>query len=272
LRGALNLFDPNIALRCVQDNLEVKKVSAASKNPLLGPAGKVHCRGPLPIVKFRKYRAFDNGAVRELYTLLRSAMLGARKASIVHRLINDQTLPGIMAGMPVGDWRQWAKERPTWIGNPVEDAFWAFIDQKWRDSLNVAAAEPAGWDQGGEPRKGVKATGGGEQEKQAVKKAAPAGVHVAMIDNSQAAPSRAQKRCKFAELAGFTGSHPPWLCKVFKDKSPEERNRIIEDNKLCLFCLLHNTDEVCFSKVNKTKPICEEPGCKGQHNKCSTRC
>jgi hypothetical protein len=103
-----------------------------------------------PIVKFRKYRAFDSGAVREFYSLPRSAMLGARKACILHRLINDQTLPGIMAWMPVVDWKQWARERPAWISGPVEDAFWTFVDQKWRDSLNVAAAEPARWDQGSE--------------------------------------------------------------------------------------------------------------------------
>jgi hypothetical protein len=65
--------------------------------------------------------------------------------------------------MPVRDWKQWARERPTWIGGPVKDAFWAFVDQKWRDSLNVAAEEPAGWDQGDEPLKGVKAMRRGEQ-------------------------------------------------------------------------------------------------------------
>jgi hypothetical protein len=90
-----------------------------------------------PIIKFRKYRAFNNGAVREFYSLLRSAMLGARKAGLLHRLVNDQTLPGIMARMPVGDWKQWAKERPLWIvvrfdfplqyatarfGSPLQDA------------------------------------------------------------------------------------------------------------------------------------------------------
>jgi hypothetical protein len=36
---------------------------------------------------------------------------------------------------------------------------------------------------------------------------------------------------------------------------------------LCPFCLLHDVDEVCYSRVNKTKPICEEAGCKGQHTK-----
>jgi hypothetical protein len=29
--------------------------------------------------------------------------------------------------------------------------------------------------------------------------------------------------------------------------------------------LLHDRSEVCFSKVYKTKPKCEEVGCKGQH-------
>jgi hypothetical protein len=35
--------------------------------------------------------------VREFYSLLRSAMMGARKAGLLHCLINDQTLPGILA-------------------------------------------------------------------------------------------------------------------------------------------------------------------------------
>jgi hypothetical protein len=65
-----------------------------------------------PIIKFRKYRAFNNGAV---LLSAKVAMLGARKAGLLHRLVNDQTLPGIMARMPVGDWKQWAKERPLWI-------------------------------------------------------------------------------------------------------------------------------------------------------------
>ncbi len=55
-----------------------------------------------PIIKFRKYRAFNNGAIREFYSLLRSAMLGARKAGLLHRLVNDQIMPGIMARMPEG--------------------------------------------------------------------------------------------------------------------------------------------------------------------------
>ncbi len=107
----------------------------------------------------------------------------------------------------------------------------------------------------------------GEPDKQVGQKAPPAGVHVTLADNVQGNPSRAQKRCKFAEVAGCTGSHPPWLFKAFRDKAPEEKIKIITDNKLCPFCLLHNADEICFSKVNKSKLICEESGCKGQHIK-----
>jgi hypothetical protein len=56
-----------------------------------------------PIVKYRSYKAFDNGAIREFYSILRAAMMGARKAELLGRLINDQTLPGILAKMPPTD-------------------------------------------------------------------------------------------------------------------------------------------------------------------------
>jgi hypothetical protein len=168
-------------------------------------------------------------------------MLGARKAGLLHLLINDQMLPGILARVPVGDWKQWAKERPSWIGGPMEDAFWVFVDQKWKDSLNMAAAKPATWEQGADYRKGVEHVKKGKLEKQAGKKAPSAGVHVALADNAQGNPGQVQKKCKFVEIEGCTGSHPPWLCKAFGDKAPEERNKgIIVDNKLCPFCLLHN--------------------------------
>jgi hypothetical protein len=59
-----------------------------------------------PVVKFRCYKAFDNGAIREFYSLQRAAMMGARKAGLLNRLVNDQTLPCILAKMPPSYWRQ----------------------------------------------------------------------------------------------------------------------------------------------------------------------
>jgi hypothetical protein len=43
-----------------------------------------------PVVKFRSYKAFDNGAILEFYSILRAAMMGARKAELLGRLINAQ--------------------------------------------------------------------------------------------------------------------------------------------------------------------------------------
>jgi hypothetical protein len=40
------------------------------------------------------------------------------------------------------------QRRPLLIGAVIEEAFWTFVDQKWRDALNVAAAEPTGWNTG----------------------------------------------------------------------------------------------------------------------------
>jgi hypothetical protein len=108
-----------------------------------------------PVVRFRSYKAFDSGAIREFYSILRAAMIGARKAGLLGRLINDQTLPGILA--------KWAKERPAWMREAIEEAFWNFVDQKWRDALNIAAAEPPAWGVGsggraaphGWPKKGA---------------------------------------------------------------------------------------------------------------------
>jgi hypothetical protein len=49
-----------------------------------------------PIIKFRKYRVFENWAIREFYSLLWAAILGTRKPGLLHHLINDQTLPSII--------------------------------------------------------------------------------------------------------------------------------------------------------------------------------
>ncbi len=149
----------------------------------------------------------------------------------------------------------------------MEDAFWTFIDQKWKDSLNVAAAEPAGWDQGGTFNRWPGIAKKEEQDKPGIKKIPSAGIHVAVATGGQATSGRPTKKCKFADIMDCAGIHPPWQCRVFRDKTTEESDKIIKDNKLCPFCLLHDVDEICYSRVNKTKPVCKEIGCGGQHIK-----
>jgi hypothetical protein len=216
-----------------------------------------------PITKFKGYKAFDSSAVREFYSLLRVAMMGAKKAGLLLRLINDQTLPGILARMPANDWRQWAPERPIWIGNMVEEAFWTFVDQKWKDALNVAAAEPAWWSLGGS---GTRPQGPDKKGQAEVKKLSTAAIHVATTeDKPPPQPSGKAKRCTFADVLGCPGQHALWRCGAFGSIRAEERARIIEDNRLCAFCLLHDRAEAFRTKTNKSKPACCVPECKGRH-------
>jgi hypothetical protein len=176
-----------------------------------------------PVTKFRGYKAFNSSAVREFYSLLRAAMMGARKVGLLHWLINDQTLPGILARMPANDWRQWAKERPIWIRGAVEEAFWTFVDQRWRDALNVAAAEPAGWNAGssGTGTHGTDRKGPAE----AAKKFSHATIHVAAVVEKPPQAGGSGKRCMFVDVLGCPEHHAPWKCRgseVYEQRKEQE--------------------------------------------------
>jgi hypothetical protein len=164
--------------------------------------------------------------------------------------------------MPANDWRQWAKERPVWIGSVMEEAFWTFVDQKWRDALNVVAAEPAGWNPGGG---GIRQQGTDKRGTAEAKKLSKAAIHVATTEEKTPQASVEAKRCTFADVLGCPGQHAPWRCGAFGSIWAEERARIIEDNRLCAFCLLHERAEACRTKTNKSKPACGVPECEGRH-------
>jgi hypothetical protein len=212
-----------------------------------------------PVVKFRSYKAFDNGAIREFYSILRVAMMGASKAGLLGCLVNDQTLPGILAKMLPADWRQWAKERPVWMREAIEEAFWNFVDQKWRDALNVAAAEPPAWGMGSSgravPQDGGKRGGAAEAPK--------AAVHVTGVYGKRNRQGDSGRACVFKEVMGCSGMHPPWHCKVFGKLPAREIEKLIKDNRLCPFCLIHDKDKPCGAKQ---KPVaCTASNCKGRH-------
>jgi hypothetical protein len=63
---------------------------------------EVHTEALEPIVKFKRYKAFEHITTREFYSLLREAMRGARGVNLLWNLINEQTLPGIMSRVPRG--------------------------------------------------------------------------------------------------------------------------------------------------------------------------
>ncbi len=54
-------------------------------------------------------------------------------------LINDQTIQKIMGKMPYTDWKEWGTRRPEWIHENFENVFDKFVEQKWKDDLNIGA-------------------------------------------------------------------------------------------------------------------------------------
>ncbi len=64
---------------------------------------------------------------------------------------------------------------------------------------------------------------------------------------------------------GCTAAHPPWLCKVFGKLPAGEREKLITDNRLCPFCLLHAKDKPCGAKQRPVSVACMASNCKGTH-------
>jgi hypothetical protein len=57
---------------------------------------------------------------------------------------DEQTLSIIMVKMTAANREQWSVSQPTWMREEVEVTFARFVEQKWKDTLNVMAAESAG--------------------------------------------------------------------------------------------------------------------------------
>jgi hypothetical protein len=53
--------------------------------------------------------------------------------------------------------------------------------------------------------------------------------------------------------------------RAFGSIQAEKRARIIEDNRLCAFCLLHDRAVACRTRENKSEPACCVPKCEGRH-------
>jgi hypothetical protein len=64
---------------------------------------------------------------------------------------------------------------------------------------------------------------------------------------------------------GCTGTHPPWFCRAFGKLLAKEREKLIVDNRLCPFCLLHDKDKPCGAKQKPASKACTASGCKGRH-------
>jgi hypothetical protein len=162
------------------------------------------------------------------------------------------------------DWRQWARERPDWARESAEEAFWKFVDQKWKDALNVAAAEPPAWGAGSGGGR-APAQDVGRREAGKLAKAGAAAVHIMEAVGRRAEHGEGRRACIFKEVMGCAGTHPPWFCRAFGKLPAKEREKLIVDNKLCPFCLLHDKDKPCGAKQKPASVACTIHGCKGRH-------
>ncbi len=201
-----------------------------------------------PIVEFRKYKVFDSGAVREFYSTLRAAIKGARGIGRLDLLINDQTVPRIMGKMPYTDWREWATKRPEWVQENLGVAFERFMERKWQDALNVAAAEPQPWEPEGQKREWVTSSKTAAERAPPGHKGIAKTVGAASIVTQQPderpqppaweaqQPAWGHRRCRVQRQMGCGGDHLVLQCGRLRELSLSERRRALEPSGLCMFC------------------------------------
>jgi hypothetical protein len=223
-----------------------------------------------PIVEFRRYKITDSAAVREFYSLLRAAIKGAKGIGRLSLLVNDQTVPKIMSKMPYTDWKEWATKRPEWIQEDLASAFEKFVERKWQDALNIAAAEPSPW---GVEKEKV-SSGKGAQDKatyasRGVPKVAGA---VNVIEQETIPRSHSPswdvsfgRKCRARYLIGCDGDHVLLQCTKLLGMELGERKEVLKKSGLCLYCLKHAAEVECYGQGSFSKPKCMQAGCDGEH-------
>ncbi len=212
----------------------------------------------------------DSAAVREFYSLLRAAIKRARKIGRVELLINDQTIPRIMGKMPHVDWKEWATKRPDWMRQDATSAFETFVERKWLDALNIAAAEPVPWRGDGERAVGgVRAPDKAPGSGRGVMRVTGA-VNVIEQGDSPRSPSPLWdlsfgRKCRARNLIGCNGDHVMLQCGKLMSLGLAERREVLEKSGLCMFCLKHAAELECYGRGGLSKPRCTQAGCDGEH-------
>jgi hypothetical protein len=223
-----------------------------------------------PIVDFRRYKIADSEAVREFYSLQRAAIKGAKGIGRIGLLINDQTIPRIMSKMPYTDCKEWATRRPDWTQQDVATTFERFVDRKWQDALNVAAAEPASWS----VEREKPTPSGGSFDRSAPLSRGALKITGAVNVVEQEAPSRPYspswdvsfgRRCRARNLIGCDGDHVLLRCDKLMSMRAGKRREVLEKSVLCMFCLKYAAELECYRQGGLSKPRCTQAGYDGQH-------
>jgi hypothetical protein len=148
-------------------------------------------------------------------------------------------------------------------------AFEAFVERKWLDALNVAAAEPAPWRGDGERA----AVGTWPPDKAAIGEKGMLRVTRAVNVIEQRDPPRSPsslwelsfgRKCRARNLIGCNGDHVMLQCEKLMSLGLAER-KVLEKSGLCMFCLKHAAELECYGRGGQSKPRCTQPGCDGEH-------
>jgi hypothetical protein len=149
-------------------------------------------------------------------------------------------------------------------------AFEAFIERKWLDALNVAAAEPTSWRGDGEKS----SAGARAPDKTASSGRGMLRVTGAVNVVEQRDPPRSPsplwelsfgRKCRARNLIGCNGDHVMLQCEKLMSLGLMERKEVLEKSRLCMFCLKHAAELECYGRGGLSKPRCTQPGCDGDH-------
>jgi hypothetical protein len=152
----------------------------------------------------------------------------------------------------------------------VATTFKRFIERKWQDALNVAAAEPVSWSMGREKF----SPNGGTLDRTAPTSKGMLKVTEAVNVVEQRAPSRSHspswdvsfgRKCQARKLIGCDGDHVLLQCDKLLSMELGERKEVLEKSGLCLFCLKHAAELECYGRGGLSKPRCTQAGCDGEH-------
>jgi hypothetical protein len=223
-----------------------------------------------PIVKFRRYKITNSAAIREFYSLLRAAIKGAKGIGKLSLLINDQTVPKIMSKMPYTDWKEWVTKRPDWMQENMASAFEKFVERKWQDALNIAAAEPSSW---GVEKEKISSSKGAQDKATYASRGAPKVTGAVNVVEQETTPrshspswdDKFGRKCRARYLIGCDGDHVLLKCSKLLGMELSERKEILKESGLCLFCLKHAAEVECYGQGSFSKPKCTQAGCDGEH-------
>jgi hypothetical protein len=135
----------------------------------------------------------------------------------------------------------------------LKPAFKRFVERKWQDALNVAAAEPQPW--GVEKEKTATSKAAADKASHAHKGASKASGAVNVV--SQQSPPRSHsptwdtssgRRCRVQYQTGCDGNHVALQCTRLQELGLDERRKVLERNGLCMYCLKHAAELECYGQ------------------------